>query len=87
MEISIEDDKSEAVMTLCIGTYPGGCDIYNNEPLGGESTNIYDVCILSLFSSCFQGFKIIFIISLDGDCIHNLSTHVGSYVLRLDMKL
>ena len=30
-------------MTVCIGTYRGGCDVLNNEPLGGEVTVISEV--------------------------------------------
>ena len=43
IEVAVEDDKSDVEMTLCIGTYAGGCDVMKNEPLGGQSTIIYKV--------------------------------------------
>ena len=38
LEVAVEDDKSDVIMTLCVGTYPAGCDVVKDEPLKAYST-------------------------------------------------
>ena len=38
LEFGVGDDCSEVELSYCVGTYIGGCDVVNNEPLGGPST-------------------------------------------------
>ena len=35
--------RSSVSMTLCVGTFPSGSDVINNEPLGGSSTIVIRV--------------------------------------------
>ena len=40
IEFGVADDRSEVELTYCVGTFSGGCDVVDNEPLGGASTVI-----------------------------------------------
>ena len=48
IEFGVADDRSEVELSFCVGTYSGGCDVINKEPLGGASTVIVKVSDLSL---------------------------------------
>ncbi|KAI0241220.1 hypothetical protein LSAT2_032838 [Lamellibrachia satsuma] len=34
IEFGVADDRSEVELTYCVGTFSGGCDVVDNEPLG-----------------------------------------------------
>ena len=38
IEFGVADDRSEVELSYCVGTFSGGCDVVDNEPLGGAST-------------------------------------------------
>ena len=38
IQYDVADDVSQCETTLCIGTYRGGCDVLEDEPLGGTSS-------------------------------------------------
>ena len=40
IEFGVADDRSEVELSYCVGTFSGGCDVIDNEPLGGGSTLI-----------------------------------------------
>ena len=37
------DDRSEVELSYCVGTFSGGCDVIDNEPLGAGSTVVVRV--------------------------------------------
>ena len=51
IEFGVADDRSEVELSYCVGTYSGGCDVVNNEPLGGPSTVVSRVGELVIGSS------------------------------------
>ena len=38
IEFGVADDRSEVELSYCVGTFSGGCDVIDKEPLGGGST-------------------------------------------------
>ena len=38
IEFGVADDRSEVELSYCVGTFSGGCDVIDHEPLGGGST-------------------------------------------------
>ena len=43
IEFGVADDRSEVELSYCVGTFSGGCDVVDNEPLGGASTVVVRV--------------------------------------------
>ncbi|XP_070573717.1 uncharacterized protein [Ptychodera flava] len=40
LAIAVADEKSEVDLTFCVGSYKSGCDLVNNQPMGGPSVVI-----------------------------------------------
>lgn len=48
IEFGVADDRSEVELSFCVGTFSGGCDVIDNEPLGGASTVVAKVWVFCL---------------------------------------
>ena len=63
---AVEDDRSPVYMTLCVGTYTGGCDVIKDRELSGTTTVTEVASVLSgisyklplnIFFICFHCFS------------------------------
>ena len=56
MRLDAEDDRSNVILKLDVGTVPGGSDVLNKKELGGFSTALTEVDIFKheflLYNSC-----------------------------------
>ncbi|XP_070573761.1 uncharacterized protein [Ptychodera flava] len=43
LAIAVADEKSEVDLTFCVGSYKSGCDLVNNQPMGGPAVVIAQV--------------------------------------------
>lgn len=44
--LEAEDDRSNVILTLDVGTVPGGTNVLSGTELGGFSTTLNDVCLI-----------------------------------------
>ena len=50
MRLDAEDDRSNVILKLDVGTVPGGSDVVNKKELGGFSTALTEVFISEINS-------------------------------------
>ncbi|KAK2165039.1 hypothetical protein NP493_1368g00012 [Ridgeia piscesae] len=48
IELGVADDRSEVELSYCVGTFSGGCDVVDNEPLGGETSVVVRTLVHSI---------------------------------------